>query len=112
MRTAVSPAVRGAKADKESDLGKVGRWPAPLLIQHPAKDYAAKNHCCPVAGGILVTGRVPEMEAATISRITVEPGKRGGKPCIRGIRITVWDVLGWLGAGMTEDQILDEHPDL
>ena len=30
----------------------------------------------------------------------------------RGLRITVWDVLGWLGAGMTEEQILDEHPDL
>ena len=45
-------------------------------------------------------------------RITVEPGKRGGKPCIRGLRITVWDVLGWLGAGMTEDEVLDEHPDL
>ena|SRR5258708_26856944 len=37
---------------------------------------------------------------AAIDRITVEPGKRGGKPCIRGLRITVWDVLGWLGAGM------------
>jgi uncharacterized protein (DUF433 family) len=46
------------------------------------------------------------------SRITLEPGKRGGKPCIRGLRITVWDVLGWLGAGMTEEEILDEHPDL
>lgn len=50
--------------------------------------------------------------AAVSTRITIEPGKRGGKPCIRGLRITVWDVLGWLGAGMTEDEILDEHPDL
>ena len=46
------------------------------------------------------------------TRITIEPGKRGGRPCIRALRITVWDVLGWLGAGMTEEQILDEHPDL
>jgi len=46
------------------------------------------------------------------NRITIETGKRGGKPCVRGLRITVWDVLGWLGAGMTEDEILDEHPDL
>lgn len=46
------------------------------------------------------------------SRITIEPGKRGGKPCIRSLRITVWDVLGWLGSGMTEEQILDEQPDL
>jgi len=52
------------------------------------------------------------MNAEAVSRITVEPGKRGGKPCIRGLRITVWDVLGWLGAGMTEEEILDEYPDL
>ena len=50
--------------------------------------------------------------SAVSTRITVEPNKRGGKPCIRGLRITVWDVLGWLGAGMTEQEILDEHPDL
>ena len=53
------------------------------------------------------------MAMSTVSaKITIEPGKRGGKPCIRGLRITVWDVLGWLGAGMTEEQILAEHPDL
>ena len=52
------------------------------------------------------------MPPTTTSRITIEPGKRGGKPCVRGLRITVWDVLGWLGAGMTEEQVLDEHPDL
>ena len=46
------------------------------------------------------------------AKITIEPGKRGGKPCVRGLRITVWDILGWLGAGMTEQEILDEHPDL
>ncbi len=50
--------------------------------------------------------------SAVSARITIEPGKRGGKPCIRGLRITVWDVLGWLGSGMSEEQILDEHPDL
>ena len=49
---------------------------------------------------------------ASVERITIEPGKRGGKPCNRGLRITVWDVLGWLGSGMTEDQILEDHPDL
>ena len=46
------------------------------------------------------------------ARITIEPGKRGGKPCIRGLRITVWDVLNWLAAGMTEQQILDDYPEL
>src|SRR5437867_13187073 len=44
--------------------------------------------------------------------ITIEPGKRGGKPCIRGIRITVGDVLGWLAAGMTHQEIIDDYPDL
>lgn len=45
-------------------------------------------------------------------RITIEPGKRSGKPCIRGLRITVSDLLEYLAAGMTEDEILAEFPDL
>lgn len=44
--------------------------------------------------------------------ITVEPGKRSGKPCIRGMRITVYDILGYLGAGMTEEELLDQFPEL
>ena len=44
--------------------------------------------------------------------ITIEPGKRGGKPCIRGWRITVYDILDLLAAGMTESEILVDYPDL
>jgi len=44
--------------------------------------------------------------------ITIEPGKRGGKPCIRGLRITVYDVLEYLASGMTEAEILEDFPDL
>ncbi|MBI1826664.1 MAG: DUF433 domain-containing protein [Planctomycetes bacterium] len=44
--------------------------------------------------------------------ITIEPGKRGGKPCIRGLRITVYDVLEYLAGGMTIEEILREFPDL
>jgi uncharacterized protein (DUF433 family) len=44
--------------------------------------------------------------------ITIEPGKRGGKPCIRGMRITVGDILGWLGSGMTIEEIVDDFPEL
>lgn len=40
--------------------------------------------------------------------ITMEPGKRGEKPCIRGLRITVGDVLGWLAAGMTHQEIRED----
>lgn len=42
--------------------------------------------------------------------ITLEPGKRGGKPCIRGMRITVYDVLEYLASGMSEKEILDDFP--
>lgn len=42
--------------------------------------------------------------------ITIEPGKRGGKPCIRGMRITVYDVLSYLAAGMTTDEVLADFP--
>ena len=45
-------------------------------------------------------------------RITIEAGKRGGKPCVRGLRITVSDVLEYLASGMTEAQILAEFPEL
>jgi uncharacterized protein (DUF433 family) len=44
--------------------------------------------------------------------ITIEPGKRGGKPCIRGLRITVSDVLEYLASGMSEDDLLRDFPDL
>lgn len=42
--------------------------------------------------------------------ITIEPGKRGGKPCIRGMRITVYDVLEYLASGMTEQEIISDFP--
>ena len=42
--------------------------------------------------------------------ITIEAGKRGGKPCVRGLRITVYDVLEYLAAGMTHEQILSDFP--
>lgn len=42
--------------------------------------------------------------------LTIEPGKRGGKPCIRGMRITVYDVLEYLASGMSQQEILDDFP--
>lgn len=44
--------------------------------------------------------------------ITIEPDKRGGKPCIRGLRITVDDILDYLASGMSEAKILEDFPDL
>ena len=54
---------------------------------------------------------MPYRRAVDYSKIiTIEPGKRGGKPCIRGLRITVYDVLEYLAAGMTHEQILSDFP--
>ncbi len=46
------------------------------------------------------------------SRITIEPGKRGGKPCIRGLRITVYDVLEMLADGMSQTEVIEDFPEL
>ena len=42
--------------------------------------------------------------------ITIQPGKRGGKPCIRGMRMTVYDVLDYLASGMTHEEVLHDFP--
>jgi uncharacterized protein (DUF433 family) len=47
-----------------------------------------------------------------LTRITIDPDKRGGKPCIRGLRITVYDVLDYLASGMTPEEIVADFPDL
>ena len=52
------------------------------------------------------------MEPSYQDVITIEPGLRGGRPTIRGMRITVGDVLGWLAAGMSHDEILSDFPEL
>jgi len=50
------------------------------------------------------------MQHSWKERITVEPGKRGGRPCIRGMRITVYDVLSYLAAGMSPQEVLADFP--
>jgi uncharacterized protein (DUF433 family) len=52
------------------------------------------------------------IEEYVMNRITLEPGKRGGRPCIRGLRITVYDVLSMLSSGMTQQEIQDDFPEL
>ena len=49
-------------------------------------------------------------DKADLSRITIVPGQRSGQPCIRELRVTVWDVLDMLAAGMTEEEILVDYP--
>jgi uncharacterized protein (DUF433 family) len=50
------------------------------------------------------------MSADLLARITVEPGKRSGQPCIRGMRMTVKDVLEYMAGGMTEAEVLEDFP--
>ena len=47
-----------------------------------------------------------------MNRITLEPGKPGGRPCIRGLRMTIYDVLSMLSSGMTQEEILQDFPEL
>jgi uncharacterized protein (DUF433 family) len=49
---------------------------------------------------------------ANMNRITLEPGKRGGRPCIRDLRITVYDALSMLSTNMTQQEILEDFPEL
>ena len=44
--------------------------------------------------------------------IEIIPGKRSGKPCIKGTRITVYDVLGWMASGMSQQEIMEDYPEL
>ena len=68
-------------------------------------DTRFTNHLNWTYDGVMAT--IPSQ-----SRITVEPGKCGGRPCIRHMRIRVKDVLEMLASGATEDQILSDYPDL
>ena len=69
--------------------------------------HESENHRLDRSSG---RGHFPDMEYRHI--ITIEPGKRSGKPCIRGMRITVTDVLDYLAGGMSIPQILADFPEL
>lgn len=65
-----------------------------------------------VAPKRLCTRNVTTLMEYFMDRITLEPGKRAGRPCIRGLRITVDDVLSMLAGGMTYQEILEDFPEL
>lgn len=77
-------------------LGSRARAAAPLVVPGEARSHL----------------RYPDWMGDWRSRITIEPGKRGGRPCLRGLRITVYDILEYLASGMSEAQILEDFPDL
>ncbi len=57
-------------------------------------------------------GKREDTDMSDQQRITFEPGKRGGRPCIRGLRITVYDILAMLAEGMSEPEIVEDFPEL
>jgi uncharacterized protein (DUF433 family) len=82
------PTIKVCKQARNTD----SRPPTGLLVPTRTEDYPS----CMAWQGI----------------ITLEPGKRGGRPCVRGMRITVADVLGWLAVGMTHAEIISDYPEL
>ena len=75
-------------------------WAIPAMVEMPETLlHRAENDA-----------KLPTMNYQDI--ISIEPGKRGGRPCIRHMRIAVADVLGWLAAGQTHEQILGDFPEL
>ena len=68
------------------------------------------SHCAPLEQKWAIMLFMTAIEKADLSRITVVPGQRSGQPCIRGLRLTVWDVLDMLASGLTEDEILRDYP--
>lgn len=75
-------------------------------VQFQCFSVSPKRACDPIATSY--SSRMRDYRGI----ITLEPGKRGGKPCIRHMRITVYDILGWLAAGMVPEQILSDFPEL
>ena len=78
----------------------------PSTLLRPWQSGTHLFDSCGVSGGVRVYLSVMQYSGI----ITMEPGKRSGKPCIRGLRMTVADVLGYLAAGMTHDEILLDYP--
>lgn len=96
---------------------EAGDWEAWWLGEAAgAIDFDWSPHLMRPASRVEPAPRVREGEEAEAPSyreiITVEPGKRGGRPCIRGMRITVGDILGWLASGMSEAEIIDDFPEL
>jgi uncharacterized protein (DUF433 family) len=120
------PKIAGLIADKQThrpnesfarshghDTGDWETWWFAETAQ--AIDFNWSRFLAPPALDSEPAARVREDESETPDYrkiITIEPGKRGGRPCIRGMRITVGDILGWLSVGMSEAAIIDDFPEL
>jgi uncharacterized protein (DUF433 family) len=64
------------------------------------------------ARAIIVNRQGDDAVEGLLARINITPGLRSGQPCIRNLRITVWDILKWLGTGASHAQIISDYPEL
>jgi uncharacterized protein (DUF433 family) len=82
-------------------------------VENLLQERGFRNHEFCKLRSLTLPQRYSNLKAMDYQKIiTIEPGKRGGQPCIRGLRITVYDVLDYLASGMTEEEILQDFPDL
>jgi len=110
MRRAVQRNGRSAAANSASGVARAPKVDARRLPNHDCKALLA------VSCSALLEPRAPALAGGdgmgSEDRISVDPEVRSGKPCIKGTRITVYDVLEYLAGGMTEEEILRDFPDL
>ena len=98
---------------------QVGRWRCPTIRRSGAGKRSSARDLPALSVGKGIIGSLIFRHCwSTLlimsyqDRITIDPAQRGGKPCIRGLRITVYDVLEYLASGMNEGEILNDFPDL
>ncbi len=87
-------------------------WMPFLRSEDAESDRSSGLEAAPLEAALRIREQAANEQVSYRGIITVEPGKRGGRPCIRGMRITVADILGWLAAGMSEAEIIDDFPEL
>jgi len=87
-----------------ADAQRLGEFPHVIVQRHTQCYSAFSDVLCVEQLGL------PSMKTELLQRITIEPGKCGGRPCIRGMRIRVQDILDMLAAGTSEEEILRDYP--
>jgi uncharacterized protein (DUF433 family) len=104
----VHPAILGLWSDADSDFSRYGT----RLYQTEGGEQMARHAVSP--GGYTESGiairKGPAMERMTLDRITANPAVMGGKPCVRGTRVTVGTIVGLVAAGYDTDRILADYP--
>ena len=104
-----------SRLESGHDFSRAERWLKENLGFSPGgaeRNPLLPNPAEPILNPLWQKAETAETRMDYSQIITIEPGKRSGKACIRGLRITVYDVLDYMAAGMSQDEILADFPDL